>query len=76
VIVAVFGTLGGMALGTFLGWGLAEAARKAQGIAIFTVPFAQLVVILVVGAIAGLLAAYRPARRAARLDVLTAISQE
>ena len=76
VIVSLFGTLGGLALGTFLGWGLAEAAHKAQGIASFTVPGTQLVIIAVVGASAGVLAAIRPARRAARLDVLAAVGQE
>ena len=39
----------------------------------FAIPVSQLAVIVVVGAIAGVLAAVRPARRAARLDVLNAI---
>ena len=47
-----------------------------QAFATFTVPTVQLVAIVVVGAIAGVLAAVRPAGRAARLDVLEAISQE
>jgi putative ABC transport system permease protein len=34
----------------------------------------SLVVVLVVGAAAGVLAAFRPARRAARIDVLGAIA--
>jgi putative ABC transport system permease protein len=76
VIVSLFGTIDGLALGTFLGWGLAQAAHKAQGIATFTVPVPQLIIIIVVGAVAGILAALRPARRAARLDVLEAIRHE
>lgn len=76
LVVSLFGTFGGIALGTFVGWGVAEAARKAQDIATFTVPATQLVVIVIVAAVAGVVAAIRPARRAARLDILRAISQE
>jgi len=76
VIVSVFGVLGGLGLGTFLGWGLADATNKAQGFATFTLPVAQIGVILVLGALAGILAAVRPARRAARLPVLGAVATE
>jgi putative ABC transport system permease protein len=76
VIVSVFGVLGGLALGTFLGWGLAQATNAAQGFATFTLPVARIAVILVLGALAGVLAAVRPARRAARMPVLTAVGTE
>jgi putative ABC transport system permease protein len=81
VIVAVFGTLGGLGLGVFLGWALVQAAASATGgpfgeIGSFAAPPVQLLVVLVVGAIAGMLAAIRPARRAAKLDVLQAIATE
>jgi putative ABC transport system permease protein len=75
VIIAVFGTLGGLALGVFLGWGFFEAAAT-DDLGTFAAPVGQLVVVLVVGAIAGVLAGIRPARRAARLDVLAAIATE
>jgi putative ABC transport system permease protein len=42
----------------------------------FTAPVGQLAVLLVVGAIAGVLAGLRPARRAAKLPVLQAIVTE
>jgi putative ABC transport system permease protein len=42
----------------------------------FAAPFIQLVAVLLVGALAGVLAGWRPARRAARLDVLQAIATE
>ena len=70
VIVSTFGTVLGLALGTFVGWGLFVAA--AQGAAA-TVPVARLLLIAVLGAGAGVLAAIRPARRAARLPILDAI---
>jgi putative ABC transport system permease protein len=76
VLVSVFGTVGGLALGTFLGWALAQAGAKAEGLATFTLPGSQLVVIVILGAVAGIVAAIRPARRAARLPLLAAIATE
>jgi len=79
VIVAVFGTVGGLGVGLFLGWALVKAASEGTGDMIapsFSAPVGQLVVVLVVGAIAGVLAGIRPARRAAKLPVLRAIASE
>jgi putative ABC transport system permease protein len=77
VIIAVFGTLGGLGLGVFLGWGLVQAASSGEfNISVFEAPVGQLVIVLVVGAIAGVLAGVRPARRAARLDILEAIATD
>jgi putative ABC transport system permease protein len=69
VIVALFGTAGGLGLGLFLGWGLGAALGNP-----FAPPVVTLVVVALVGAVAGALAAVRPARRAARLAILSAIS--
>ncbi len=75
VLIALFGTLGGLGLGVFLGWGLVEAVGSASGAtSAFALPLASLVTVLVVGAVAGILAGARPARRAARQDPLTAIA--
>ncbi|MGQ4384065.1 ABC transporter permease [Streptomyces sp. SAS_270] len=77
VLVAAFGTAGGLALGAFLGWVLVEAADGAADSAFaFAVPPLQLAVVALVGLAAGALAGLRPARRAARLDVLRAIATE
>lgn len=75
VIVALFGTLGGLGLGLLLGWALVRGAPSGSSVA-FAAPVTQLVVIAVAGAVAGVLAAARPARRAARIDVLAAIAQD
>jgi putative ABC transport system permease protein len=75
VIISVFGTIGGVALGTFLGWTFVQAA-STDAIGTFAVPPAPLAIFLVVGALAGVVAGIRPARRAARLDVLQAIAAE
>jgi putative ABC transport system permease protein len=76
LVVAVFGTIGGLALGVFLGWGLVQAAADDAQTDVFSAPIAQLAVVLVAGAIVGVLASVRPARRAARLDILQAIAAE
>ena len=77
VIVAVFGTVGGVLVGLFLGWGLLEVTSDSQNIpAPYTVPVAPVVGVLVVGAIVGVLAGWRPARRAAKLDVLEAVAAQ
>ncbi|MFJ5773977.1 ABC transporter permease [Streptomyces sp. NPDC093094] len=77
VLVAAFGTAGGLGLGAFLGWVLVSASDGASDSAFaFAVPPAQLTVVALVGLAAGALAGLRPARRAARLDVLRAIAAE
>jgi putative ABC transport system permease protein len=74
VIVAVFGTAGGVALGSFLGWGVVRALSVQEGFGTLSLPVGQLVTVVAVGALAGVLAGIRPARRAARLDVLDALA--
>ncbi|MFE2217078.1 ABC transporter permease [Streptomyces canus] len=77
VLVAAFGTAGGLALGAFLGWVLVKASDGASDSAFaFAMPPLQLAVVALVGVAAGALAGLRPARRAARLDVLRAIATE
>ncbi|MEU5112767.1 FtsX-like permease family protein [Streptomyces longwoodensis] len=77
VLVAAFGTTGGLVLGAFLGWVLVEASDGTSDTAFaFAVPPVQLAVVALVGLAAGALAGLRPARRAARLDVLRAVATE
>ncbi|WP_217213650.1 ABC transporter permease [Streptomyces sp. AC550_RSS872] len=77
VLVAAFGTVGGLALGSFLGWVLVKASDGASDSAFaFAMPPLQLLVVALVGVTAGALAGLRPARRAARLDILRAIATE
>jgi putative ABC transport system permease protein len=75
VVIAVFGTLLGLVLGVALGSALVTAL-SGEGIDELVVPYGQLVIYLVVGALIGVLAAVWPARRAARLDILGAITTE
>jgi putative ABC transport system permease protein len=73
VIIALFGTVLGLAVGVFFGWAMV-GALKDQGITTFTVPGSTLAVVTVGGALAGVLAALTPARRAAKVDVLKAVA--
>ncbi|MBB4662258.1 ABC transporter permease [Conexibacter arvalis] len=75
VVIALLGTTGGIVLGLPIAF-LLTRLGDAVGIETFAVPVAQLAIVLVVGGLAGVLAGVRPARRAARLDVLRAIAAE
>jgi putative ABC transport system permease protein len=76
VIIAVFGTIGGISLGGFLGWGIVRALEAQEGFGVFALPIVPLAVILGLAAAAGVVAAVRPARRAAKTDILTAIASD
>ena len=71
-IVALFGALLGVLVGLLLGLGVSLALPESV-VTVIRVPWVTLGVIVVVAALAGVLAGILPARRAARLDVLTAI---
>ena len=74
-IIAVFGTLIGLVIGILFSLALTAAiSADSPGLFTYRLPVAQLVVITVCAALAGIVAAWLPARRASRLDVLTAIS--
>ncbi|WAL70981.1 ABC transporter permease [Kitasatospora sp. YST-16] len=75
VLVAAFGTAGGLALGALLGWALTRAADTA-GTGSFALPAGRLAVVALVGLAAGALAGLRPAARAAKLDVLRAVASD
>jgi putative ABC transport system permease protein len=75
VLIAVFGALLGTAVGLFFGWAMVQAL-KDQGITELAIPAGQLITYIVVAGVFGVLAAWFPARRAAKLDVLSAIAYE
>src|SRR5262249_45298331 len=74
IIIAVIGCIVGLGLGVFWGWAFTRALRE-QGLDQFDVPPVQVALFLVFSVIAGALAAWLPAWRASRLDVLEAISE-
>jgi putative ABC transport system permease protein len=75
VILATFGALIGIVIGTLMGLALVSALRQ-QGVTETSVPWVRLVEFLILAGVLGLVAASWPARRAARLDVLAAIAAE
>jgi putative ABC transport system permease protein len=74
LITAAIGSLIGVALGVFLAWAITHSLRADD--VVFAPPWLQVVGVLAVGLVAGVLASGPPARRAARLDVLSAIAHE
>lgn len=75
IVIAVFGALLGVTMGVGFGVGLVRSLRD-EGITELSVPFGTLLAFGVVSIVIGVLAAVLPARRAARLDVLDAITTE
>jgi putative ABC transport system permease protein len=74
IIIAVIGCIFGLGLGIFWGWAFTTALRE-QGLDQFDVPPLQIAAFLVFSVIAGTVAAWLPAWRASRLDVLEAVSE-
>jgi putative ABC transport system permease protein len=75
VVISLFGTLLGIAVGIGLGAAVVRAL-KDEGFTSFTLPWTQMAIYLVAAAAIGVVAAILPAVRAARLNVLQAISYE
>jgi putative ABC transport system permease protein len=72
VIIAVQGTAIGLVVGVLFAYALVRALAD-EGIRTFDLPVTSLVVVVVLGALAGVAASVLPARRAARIDVLRAV---
>ncbi len=72
VLIALFGTGIGLAVGLGFGWALVRAL-SGEGFNRLAVPVGQLTVIVALAAVAGVVTAVLPARRAARVEVLTAL---
>jgi putative ABC transport system permease protein len=75
VIIALLGTILGLVIALFFGWAVIEAL-KDEGFSKFSPAFVQLAIIVVGAGLAAVVMSILPARRAARLDVLDAISHE
>ena len=72
-LIATFGAVLGVGLGMFFGWGLVAALPESFA-ATMAVPFGSIIVLMIVAAAAGMIAAWLPARRAGKLNVLDAIA--
>jgi putative ABC transport system permease protein len=75
VIVSAMGALFGVVIGIAFGWAL-QQALEPEGFSELGIPGGQLVIYVVFAAVLGVVFAIFPARRAAKLNVLEAISYE
>jgi putative ABC transport system permease protein len=75
VIISLLGTIVGLSIGLLFGWSVVRALHDS-GFNKFAIAPGNLIVVVLVLAIASVGAAIFPARRAAKLDVLKAISTE
>ncbi|MGI8624923.1 MAG: ABC transporter permease [Solirubrobacteraceae bacterium] len=74
VITGIMGAVLGVAIGVLFGV-LISRPLAGQGF-VLALPYATLAVLLVLGALAGVLAAIVPARQASRVDVLSALTHQ
>jgi len=74
IITAVIGALLGVAVGVLFGV-LVSRPLEGEGF-VLALPVGTLIVLVVLGAVAGVLAAIAPARRASRIDVLDALAHQ
>jgi len=72
-LVATFGAVLGVGLGLFFGWGIATALPSTFASST-SIPVGNIAVLMIVAALAGVVAAWLPARRAGKLNVLDAIA--
>lgn len=75
VIIALLGTLGGTVLGAAFGWAIIHGLGRDSNL-LFSVPIRQTAIIIALGAIAGIVAALRPAATASKLNILQAVGAE
>ena len=74
IITAVMGAVLGVVIGVLFGV-LVSRPLGSEGF-VLALPYSTLVVLLVMGALAGVLAAVAPARKASRVDVLDALTHQ
>ncbi|MFZ4585359.1 MAG: FtsX-like permease family protein [Acidimicrobiia bacterium] len=75
LLISFVGCCVGVGVGLLWSWSVVRVLAD-QGLTTFTVPVAATVALVVVGSVAGVVAALAPAARAARLDMLRAVAEE
>ncbi len=75
VVIALQGTVLGLLIGVLFGWAIVHAIN-IFGTGVVSIPYRTLVAVVILAAIGGVVTAIRPARRAAKLNILRAIATE
>ena len=73
VVVSILGAVLGLVLGVGFGAAIVKAL-SGEGIGTLVIPISTIIVVLILAGVVGVLAAVFPARRAAKLDILRAVS--
>ncbi|OIK23592.1 ABC transporter permease [Streptomyces malaysiense] len=76
LVISLFGGVLGIGLGVFFGWAAGELLGTTMPTYELVLPWGRLALFLLLAGVVGILAAMWPARRAARLNMLTAIKAE
>jgi putative ABC transport system permease protein len=75
-VISLFGGVLGIGLGVFFGWAAGELIGSKMATYELVIPWARMALFLVLAGTVGVLAALWPARRAAKLNMLSAIKSE
>ncbi|RKN71103.1 ABC transporter permease [Streptomyces klenkii] len=76
LVISLFGGVMGVGLGVFFGWAAGDLISKALNTYELVLPWGRMGIFLLLAALVGVLAALWPARRAAKLNMLSAIKAE
>ncbi|MBV2152278.1 ABC transporter permease [Kitasatospora sp. SUK 42] len=76
VVISLFGAGIGLLLGCFIAWAVNGTLKSSLAGLTTVLPYGQLAVFLALAGVVGLVAAIWPARRAARLDILSSIKTD
>ncbi|MFF2956880.1 ABC transporter permease [Kitasatospora sp. NPDC057965] len=76
VVISVFGAGIGVLLGCFTAWAINGTLKSSLPDMATVVPYGQLLLFLALAGVVGLVAAFWPARRASRLDILDSIKTD
>jgi putative ABC transport system permease protein len=76
LVISLFGGVLGIGLGVFFGWAAGELIGSKMATYELVVPWARMALFLLLAGTVGVLAALWPARRAAKLNMLSAIKSE